>query len=99
MGRRLDLQTLLEGLTSNVYFQPPATVTMSYPCIVYKRDYAISKFAGNKPYHHTKRYMVTVIDQDPDSVILDKVADLPQCLFLRHYTADNLNHDIYKLYF
>ena len=72
---------------------------MSYPAIVYKRDYALSEFAGNLPYRHTKRYQVTVIDKNPDSMIPDKVAELPMCSFVRHFTADNLNHDIYNVYF
>jgi hypothetical protein len=40
-----------------------------------------------------------IIDQDPDSAIPPKVAALPMCLFNRFYTADNLNHDVYNLYF
>jgi hypothetical protein len=101
MAQRLDLQALLVTLlgSDNVYFQPPASIQMQYPCIVYKRDYAITTFSGNKPYDHRKRYLVTVIDRDPDSLIPDKVAKLPMCVFDRHYTADNLNHDVYKLFF
>lgn len=101
MGRRLDLQTLLETLlgSRNVYFQPPANVQMQYPCIVYSRDNANTKFAGNKPYRHVNRYQVTVIDQDPDSAIPDKIAGLPMCSFNRFFAADNLNHDVFTLFF
>lgn len=101
MDRRLELQNLLEDLlgSNQVYFQPPTNVKMSYPAIVYKRDDEDSKFAGNKPYSRTHRYMVTVIDRDPDSIFPDLVASLPMCVFSRHYTADNLNHDSYSLYF
>jgi hypothetical protein len=72
---------------------------MNYPCIVFNLDYADNKFADNLPYRHTKRYMVTVIDEDPDSLIPDKVAALPMSTFSRHFATDNLNHDIYSLYF
>lgn len=99
MGRRQDLHDLLLTLTPKVYFQPPASVQMEYPCILYKRDNAETLFAGNKPYLHVPRYMVTVIDENPDSDIPGKVAALPQCLFNRAYVADNLNHDVYVLYF
>jgi hypothetical protein len=101
MGTRLELQSLLETNlgTRNVYFQPPETLKMEYPCIVYKRDYAVTEFADNKPYTHTKRYSVTVIDRNPDSLIPDKIAALPMCLFVRHMTVNNLNHDIYNIYF
>lgn len=101
MGQRLELQTLLETIlgSRNVYFQPPANVQMQYPCIVYNRDNADTKFAGNKPYRNVKRYQVTVIDRNPDSVIPDKIAALPMCSFNRFFTADNLNHDVYTLFF
>lgn len=72
---------------------------MSYPAIVYQRDYAVSEFAGNLPYRHTKRYQVTVIDQDPDSGIPDHIAALPMSTFSRFYVADQLNHDVYSVYF
>ena len=100
MGR-LQLQSLLEELlgSGEVYFQPPPNTAMQYPSIVYKMDLAETEFADNLPYRRTKRYQVTIIDQDPDSAIPDKVADLPMCLFERHFTAGNLHHHIYNLYF
>lgn len=101
MAQRLELQTLLVTLlgSNNVYFQPPPTVKMQYPCIVYHRDSLDTIFADNKPYKTDKRYQVTVIDANPDSDIPDKVAALPQCTYDRFYTADNLNHDVYNLFF
>lgn len=101
MGQRLDLQTILEAElgSGNVYFQPPANVQMQYPCIIYKKDQARTEFAGNSPYRFTKRYQVTVVDRNPDSVIPDKIALLPMCTFDRHFVADNLNHDVFTLYF
>jgi hypothetical protein len=99
MGQRLQLHQLLETFTTNVYFQPPTNVQLTYPCIVYTRDFADTKFADDIPYDHTKRYMITVIDRDPDSDIPDKVAAMPLSLFNRFYTVDNLNHDVYNVYF
>jgi hypothetical protein len=94
MAPRSDLHDILVALlgSNNVYFQPPPTVKMVYPCT--KTD-----FAMNKPYLRQKRYLVTVIDPNPDSIIPDKVAQLPKCIFDRFYTADTLNHDVYKLFF
>jgi hypothetical protein len=101
MGTRPEFQTVLEDLlgSGNVYFQPPPNVTMSYPAIVYNRDYQDVKRADNIPYSRTLRYQVTVIDADPDSLIPDKVAELPMTTYVRHFTADHLNHDIYDVYF
>jgi hypothetical protein len=72
---------------------------MVYPCIVYERYQADTKFADDSTYRYTQRYSVTIIDADPDSAILDKVAALPMCIFNRHFAANNLNHDVYLLYF
>lgn len=101
MGQRVELQALLEVIlgSRNVYFQPPANVQLKYPCIIYRRDSLETLFAGNRPYRHTKRYEVTVIDRNPDSEIPPKVAALPMCTFARFFAADNLNHDVYNLYF
>ena len=101
MAQRFKLQLLLEDIlgTSSVYFQPPNNIQMQYPCIVYNRDYASTKFAGNFPYNYTKRYQVTVIDRNPDSELPDKVAAMPMCSYDRFFTADNLNHDVFTLYF
>lgn len=96
---RLQLHELLLTLAPNVYFQPPASVQMDYPCIVYKRDNADTQFASNKPYVYFKRYMVTVIDRDPDSDIPDMVAQQPMCLLNRNYAANGLHHDVFNLYF
>lgn len=101
MARRLALQTLLEETlgSRNVYFQPPSNISMRYPCIVYSRDDVDVIFADNDPYRLLTRYQVSVIDQDPDSEIPHRVASLPKCRFNRFYTSDNLNHDVFTLYF
>ena len=101
MGQRLDLQTLLETVlgTDKVYFQPPPSFMMSYPCIVYNRSNIRSKHGDNLPYKRDKQYTITVIDANPDSVIPDKIAALPRCAFDRHFTSDNLNHDVFNILF
>ena len=99
MASRVELNALLQTFCPNVYFQPPPSVQLSYPCIVYQRANVKTDFADNSPYSQTKQYQVTVIDKNPDSVIPDKIAGLPMCLFATHFTTDNLNHDIYNLYF
>jgi len=101
MAPRIDLQAKLEELlgNTNVYFQPPTNVQIVYPCIIYSRDAADSKFADDKLYSYTHRYQVTHISRDPDSSVPDKVAALPLCVFNRFFTKDNLNHDVFFLYY
>lgn len=72
---------------------------MVYPCIVYKRTDIDVRFADNNPYSHKKKYMLTVIDQNPDSQIMEAVKLLPMCRYDRFYIVDNLNHDVFMLYF
>lgn len=96
---RIELQGILKDIVPNVYFQPPNNTKMSYPCIVYVRDNMDVSYADNGPYRHAIRYEVTVIDRDPDSSLVDKVRLLPLSSHNRFFTADNLNHDVFTLYF
>ena len=101
MDRRLQLQALLEVVLGSdaVYYQPPPTVKMVYPCIVYSRSNGRTQFADNHPYVIATRYQVTVIAKDPDSPIVAKVGTLQKCIYDRHFTANNLNHDVFSMYY
>lgn len=112
MRSRLDLQDILENLLDhygllierppgsyNVYFQSPGADGMTYPCIKYQLDDIDQEHADNRPYVRTKRYIVTYIDEDPDSGVPEGLAALPMCRFNRFYTADNLNHWVFLLYY
>ena len=99
MGQRVDLNAIFKTFTNNVYFQPPEDISLQYPCIIYSRTYGDTQFANDKPYSLRTRYQVMVLDQNPDSEIPGKVALLPTCVFDRHYVKDNVNHDVYKLYY
>lgn len=100
MGRpRIDFHNVLLTCTDHVYFQPPATVRMSYPCIVYERDSANTRYSGDVPYLFTQRYLVTVVDLDPDSEIIAKVAALPMSQYNRHWVVENVNHDAFVIYY
>jgi len=101
MGSRLGLQTFLEELlgSKNVYFQPRPNNEMEYPAIVYERYKITNDFANDLVYNQNRSYSVTVIDEDPDSEIVDKVTELIKCSFDRHFTINNLNHDVFTLYY
>ena len=100
-SRRLELHALLKGISgvANAYFQPPTSDEIVYPCIVYERSDVDKVFANNNPYRQVRRYQLTVIDTDPDSLIPDLVSNLPLCSHERNYTADNLHHYIFNLYY
>ena len=67
--RSQELQAVFEDLleSRNVYYNPPSSVHMSYPAIVFNRSNIGNRFANNAVYGQTYRYEVTVIDEDPDS--------------------------------
>jgi len=103
MGRpRSELQTLLKTITTNVYYQRPPSTGMQYPCILYTRDFATTEFADNSPYRFTDRYQVIYISNtlnSSDDLAKKTIEALPMCVFDRWYPADQLNHDVYKLFF
>ena len=99
MGTRLELQILLETFIANVYFQPPPSFKMTYPCIVYSLNGTNTLVADNKIYNVTKRYMITLIDSSPDSLVWDKILALPKSSFDKRYISDNLNHDVFNVYY
>lgn len=98
---RTQLQSLLESVqgSRNVYFQPPPSLVMVYPCIVYSRDQRKTEFADNAPYRTTPRYQVTAISRDPDNPVVEKLAQLPMCVQSTNFVRNNLNHDVFTLYF
>lgn len=99
MDRRLELDALLKTICATTYFQPPSNATMIYPCIVYERSTIESRHANDKPYLHDRRYTVKVIDKDPDSELVGKVAALPKSRHTSFYVANQLNHDVFDIFF
>ena len=101
MASRADLQKELERLLGqrHVYYQPPESVKMEYPAIRYSRPGIDTKFANDRPYMHKNRYEIIVIDRRPDNAVIDEILKMPMSVHVRHYTADNLHHDVLTLYY
>lgn len=81
------------------YFREPSDTMMKYPCIVYFHSNDEDRFADNIHYKVSKRYTVTIIDEDEDSEIPDRMKTIPYCTSDRNYVVDGLNHFIFTLYF
>lgn len=101
MNDRLELHyKLIELLGNNhVYYQPPETIKMEYPAIRYSKTSIKSTFANSKIYSNKNSYEIIVIDKKPDNAVINKMFELPYIRFDRHYVADNLNHDVFTLYY
>lgn len=107
MEKRLELQQKFQNIIGvrtdgkqNVLFQPPESVKLVYPCIIYKRSSGDTKYADDMPRFFTNSYDVLVIDKDPDSKLVKKlVFAFPMIRHTRFYVADNMNHDAFVLYY
>jgi hypothetical protein len=93
-------EVLCEILGSrNVYFQPPESIKMKYPAIVYSKSNIRDTYADNSVYTRMNVYEITVIDGDPDSKLVEKIDELQLCQFNRSFTSDNLNHYVFTIYY
>lgn len=99
MDRRLDLSNILHEVVDNVYFEPPTSVIMKYPCIRYSRSHIDTTFADNIPYLRHNRWELILIYEDADSNLPDVVLDRLAATHDRHYVVDNLHHDVFTIYF
>lgn len=101
MADRLELQSILEQIlgSRNVYFQPPPSVQLKYPAIVYSRLSIDNLSADDKPYKLDTSYEIVLIEYDPDSKTVYDIAKLPKCRHTRHYKEDNLYHDAFRIYY
>lgn len=101
MDKRLSLQKELEKLAgANVYFQPPASVHLAYPCVIYNLAVGDIKRADDSVYSYTNRFELMFIYRKPNMEIVEKVMRaFPMCSVSRIYIADNLYHYAFNLYY
>lgn len=99
MDRRLEFDAVLKAICEHTYFQPPSNAAMVFPCITYERSTINTNHANDKPYLHDRRYTVTVIDKDPDSALVTAVAELPKSRHASFFVANQLNHDVFDIFF
>lgn len=100
--RRLEMHAKMEAIPGvrKVYFQPPDSEQMVYPCIRYSLNGGTHSYSGDYTYMYHPRYSVIVIDPDPTSQIpFDLVQAFPMIQADRNYTSNNLNHSVYTLYY
>ena len=104
---RLELQAILEEILSeyaadgkqHVWFQPPSSVYLTYPCILYSLSSKEILSANNGKYRTRNKYTLTLIDRDPESILQARIESLPYCAFDRVFSVDGLHHYTYTIYF
>lgn len=98
-------QKLHEELTDilgngNCYFQPPESVKLKYPCIIYSSDTIDTQYADDHSYILVVRYDVTFITKNPDSEVpFNLLRHFEQIKSDRNFTSDNLHHYTFNLYY
>lgn len=91
----------------NVYFEPPQNYKILYPCAVVRMGTISSRSADNRVYKLDNNYEIIYIrrqfdDQMVNAILVGDAKHAPpfsMIRHIRHYTAEGLHHDLYKLYF
>lgn len=96
---RSELSAILHGICENVYFQPPASKKIVYPCIVYKLNNLNETHADNGTYRMMDEYNITYITRDPDDANIREIGKLQYCAMTNAQSSDNLHNYNYRLYF
>lgn len=86
--------------SKNVYFQPPESLKLTYPCIVYSVEDIDTLKANDRNYRMINKYELTIIDRDPDTEIHYRIlGNYQMCRFDRAFVSDNLYHKVLSLYY
>jgi len=102
-NNRLDLHAKLIDIlgSNNVYFQPPEGIRIKYPCIIYERSSIDVNHADDISYARMVQYEIMFITKEPDTndFIMKMLDAFKYCSYSRHFVSDNLNHEIFILYY
>ena len=97
---RLELHAALEEFmgNKNVYFQPPESFKIKYPCIIYDFDRVDQVYADNTTYLMNDKYVITVIYREADATYKhDLLRAFNSIRYDRHYKSENLYHDVFTI--
>lgn len=99
MDSRLTLQYKLEELleSKEVYYQPPESIKITYPAIIYSHDGIFSTSSNDKKYVRRDKYLITVVSKLPDHPVVNKILDLPYTSYVREYRSNNLYHVVLSI--
>lgn len=102
LSQKTDIiQSKLRSLgINNVYFEPPQTIKIAYPCAIFHRGTISSRSADNRTYKKDDSYDLQWICREPDSEMVHTILEEFRMIrHIRHFTADGLHHDQFKLFY
>lgn len=91
----------LNGIGVNrVYIDPPENTLMKYPCARVRLNSGRARYADNKAHIFTPSWEIIYISYSPDEEMVYKIMhSFSRISYTRHYTADNLHHNSFILYY
>ena len=95
LDKRLELDAKFREIlgSTNVYFQPPETLKMQYPCIVYFKTSVPARYANDLIYSYKQCYTVTYVDKNPDAELpFDLLKAFQYSKIDSFYKSEGLNH-------
>lgn len=99
MDHRRQLQTTLEAIdgVKKVYFDPPVSTKLEYPCIKFSLNRRTATYADNTKYLKGEQFVVIFITRDVISAtaVLDQLEELPFMSWDRGYVTEGLHHYVY----
>lgn len=100
MNNRFELNDKFELLCDHVYFQPPETIKLTYPCIVYNLTQGDSKYANDMTYTFRKCYDVTIISKNPDEPLVNILPyKFMMCSMSTQFISEGLHHTVFRIYY
>lgn len=99
---RENLHQILTDILGSkyVYYQPPESIKLHYPCIIYSKKQPNEKRANDSIYSFTNRYDLTFITKDPDSNIPESIHKaLPMSSMDTQFISDGLYHNPITVYY
>ena len=100
-NKELKLDKLFKDTlgSNNVYFQPPESVRMQYPCIVWNLAKIPVQYADDKAYLKNPKYVIRYISTEPDDPMRLTLTEVLGVPMIQVYNKDGLYHYIYELYY
>lgn len=99
---RENLHQILTDILGSkyVYYQPPESIKLHYPCLVYKKGIPDEKRANDNIYNSTNRYELTFITKDPDSNIPESIhRAFPMSSMDAPFISEGLYHNPLTVYY
>ena len=91
-----QLATILGS--SYVYYQPPESIKLQFPCVIYELSSKIGNYANDRRYYTGTGYTLTLVTATIDDPRCSLLEQLKYCKFNRYYASEGLHHYVYTIY-